>query len=173
MRDYRSKRLSTRCSVIHAWLTSPRSNCEPPRERRKRVTANPTPTIPTSNAITIQLVTGGRVLDRQGRWRRGGRSVQKLERSLTSYGPVTAISEGSSGRPVILNKGAWRRSGSSFGEAQGGVPCPVPEQLCGVQLVPQTIGYRGSLITRSESPSSRQKTPIAASVAAPGDTRHC
>ncbi len=47
------------------------------------------------------------------------------------------------------------------------LPCPAVEQLCGVQLVPQTTGYRGSLITRSESPSSRQKTPIAASVAAP------
>ena len=116
-----------------------------PRERRKRVTANPTPTIPTSNAITIQLVTGGRVLDRQGYWKRGGRSVQKLERSLTSCGPVTSISEGSSGRLVILNKGAWRRSGFSCGEAQGGVPCPVPGQLCGVQLVPQTIGYRLSV----------------------------
>ncbi len=51
--------------------------------------------------------------------------------------------------------------------------CPVLEQLCGVQLVPQTIGYRESSITRSETSSSRQKTPIAASVAAPGDTRHC
>ncbi len=29
---------------------------------------------------------------------------------------------------------------------------PPFEQLCGVQLVPQAIGYRGSLITRSESP---------------------
>ena len=46
------------------------------------------------------------------------------------------------------------------------------EQLCGVQLVPQTIGYRGSVITRSESASSRQETPIAASVAASGDNRH-
>ena len=53
------------------------------------------------------------------------------------------------------------------------LPYPALERLCGVQLVPQTIGYRGSLITRSESPSSRQKTPITAAVAAPGDARHC
>ena len=40
--------------------------------------------------------------------------------------------------------------------------CPVLEQLCGVQLVPQTIGDRESLITRPETPNSRQETPMAA-----------
>ena len=45
------------------------------------------------------------------------------------------------------------------------------EQLCGVQLVPQAIGYRGPMITRSETPSSRQKTPITALVAALIDNR--
>ncbi len=49
---------------------------------------------------------------------------------------------------------------------------PVPGQLCGVQLVPQMIGYRGSVTRRSESASSGQETPIAASVAAPRDNRH-
>ncbi len=62
-RDYRSECLPARCSVIQCWLTSPRSSSAPPRRRRKRVTANPTPAIPTSDAMMIQLVTGGRVLE--------------------------------------------------------------------------------------------------------------
>ncbi len=50
--------------------------------------------------------------------------------------------------------------------------CPVLEQLCGVQLVPQVICYRESSIMRPDTPSSRQKTPTAGSIAALVDDRH-
>lgn len=45
----------------------------------------------------------------------------------------------------------------------------MPEQLCAVQLVPQTIGYWRSVMRRTQSASSGQKTPIAPSVAALAD----
>ena len=80
-RDYRSRCLSDRCSLIHVWLTAPSSNSVSPRERRARVTTSPTAAIPTSNAMMIPPVTGPSLLDRQRHEPRDLRPLQNHPRA--------------------------------------------------------------------------------------------